>query len=81
VRFEGRAPEEKEIHDDAERSDVDLEGMAVLTDDDLRGDVVRCPADRIPSVGFILELRREPKVAELDLHVVVEEEVAELETI
>ena len=53
--------------------------MAALAFKDLRGDIVRRTANRALLLTIKVELRGKAKVAQFDLHLVVEEEVAEFE--
>ena len=53
--------------------------MAALAFEDLRGDIVRRTANRALLLTIKVELRGKAEVAQFDLHLVVEEEVAEFE--
>ena len=53
--------------------------MALLSLEHLRGDIVGRTADRALALTVELELGRQTEVTDLDLHLVVKEEVAELE--
>ena len=66
------------VQDAADGPDVDLEAVALLAED-LGRDVVGRAAERLLALAVVLEPRGQAKVADLELHVVVEEEVAQLQ--
>lgn len=66
------------IDDHAKRPQINLIGVALLLED-LRGDVVRSAADRVPLLALVLELGGEAEVAGLDDHVLAKEEVAQFD--
>ena len=53
--------------------------MALLSLEHLRGDIVGRTADRTLALTIELKLRRQTEVTNLNLHLVVKEEVTELE--
>ena len=53
--------------------------MALLSLEHLRGDIVGRTADRALALTIELKLRRQTEVTNLNLHLVVKEEVTELE--
>lgn len=54
--------------------------MTIFAFKDLRCDVVGCSTDRPLPIAIKLELGSQTKVTDLDLHFVIDEQVAELET-
>ena len=79
VGLEGRAAEEEGEADDAHRPDVHLVGVPHRPLHDLGSDVVGRAAHGALLLLAELQLGGESEVAHLDLHVGVEEDVAELE--
>ena len=78
--LEGRAADDESVEDDADGPRVDLEAVAIrLVEQHLGRDVVGRAADRLLALAGDLDERGEPEVADLDVHVLVEEDVAELE--
>lgn len=69
----------REVHDDPDGPDVDLIGVA-LAFEDLWGDVIGSAADGLLLLLVVLKTGGQSEVAKLDLHVLVDEEVAEFET-
>lgn len=59
-------PDEQRVHDAADGPDVDLVAVAFLAED-LRRDVVGCPAKRPLSLAVEVDMSREAEVANLDL--------------
>lgn len=70
---------QKDVHDDAGAPDVNLEGVPLEVLYDLGRNIVGSPADGAFPLARKFELSSEPEVAELELHAVVDEEVAELD--
>jgi len=78
-RLEGRLADEQRVDDDAERPDVDFVAVARLALQDLGRDVVGRAADGLLLLALELDLGGQAEVAQLDLHLLAEEEVAQLE--
>ena len=78
-RLERRLPDDQGVHDDAERPYVDFVRVACPTLQDFRCDVVGRSTDSPLLLAIKIELGGETKVSQLDLHLVVEEQIAELE--
>ena len=53
--------------------------MTLLAFEHLRGDIVRSTADRALALSIELKLGSETEITDLDLHLVVEEEITELQ--
>ena len=66
------------VEDAAQRPDVHLVAVALLAEH-LRGDVVGGPAQGLLPLPVIVHLGGQTEVSDLALHVVVEEDVAQLE--
>ena len=78
IILEGRLSVEKYENDDSEGPHVHLERVPIvhLTVDNLRSQVVRRSADGMPTLRFGLELLSESKIADFDLHFLVDEQVS-----
>lgn len=79
VCLEGGFAYQKGVDDNTKGPDVDLLGVAVLAFQNLGGDVVGGAANGALAFAVELQLGGQPKVTNFDLHVVAEEQVAELE--
>jgi hypothetical protein len=66
------------LHNDAYRPHVDFVGMP-LSLQDLRGDVVRRSTYGLFLFLIELETTCEPKIAQLNLHILIQEKVAEFQ--
>ena len=78
-RLEGRLTDDERVDDDADGPDVDLVRVALLAFEHLGSDIVRSTANSALALAIKLELGSEAEVTDFDLHLVVEEEVAEFE--
>ena len=78
-RLERRFSNNERVDYDAQRPNIHLVRVAALAFEDLGGDIVRRTANRALLLTIKVKLRGKAKVAQLDLHLVVEEEVAEFE--
>lgn len=78
-RLERRFPNNERVDDDAQRPNIHLVRVAALAFEDLGGDIVRRTANRALLLAIKVKLRGKAEVTQLDLHLVVEEEVAEFE--
>lgn len=76
--LEGRPPVCECVADDSETPNIDLAAMA-LGFEDFRGNVVGGAANGFPLFARIFQFGGEPEIAHLDFHILVEEEVAQLE--
>lgn len=75
-----RLANEKGVENDTDGPDVDFEGVAVVAvKEDLGGNVVGCAADGFLALAREANESSETKVADLEIHVAVKEEVAKLE--
>lgn len=79
VGLEGRLTHQEGVDDDAQRPHVDLLRVAILALQYLRCNLVWRAAYGPLALAIELQFGRQPEVPNLDLHVVGEEEVAELE--
>ena len=77
--LERRFSNNERVDDDAQRPNIHLVRVAALAFEDLGGDIVRRTADRALLLAIKVKLRGKAEVTQLDLHLVVEEEVAEFE--
>ena len=78
-RFERRLADDKGVDDDAERPDIDFIRVTALAFEHLGCDVVRSTANSSLLFTVKVELRRQTEIAQLDLHLVVEEKIPELQ--
>ena len=78
-RLERRFSNNERVDYDAQRPNIHLVRVAALAFEDLGGDIVRRTANRALLLTIKVKLRGKAKVAQFDLHLVVEEEVAEFE--
>jgi hypothetical protein len=78
--LEGRTADDEGVQNDADGPGVDFEAVAVDgVEEDLWGDIIRSAAYCLFALPGALDECCEAKIADLDVHVCVEEEVAELE--
>ena len=78
-RLERRLADDQRVHDYAQGPDVDFVRVACPTLQHFRCDVVGCSANGPLLLAIKIELGGKTEVSQLDLHLVVEEQVAELE--
>ena len=78
-RLERRFSNNERVDYDAQRPNIHLVRVAALAFEDLGGDIVWRTANRALLLTIKVKLRGKAKVAQFDLHLVVEEEVAEFE--
>lgn len=78
-RLEGGLANNKRVDDDANRPDIDLIGVALLAFEDFRSDIIWRAANSALALTVELELSGETKVTNFNFHLVIEEEVAELQ--
>ena len=78
-RFERRLADDKSVDDDAERPDINFIRVTALAFEHLGCDVVRSTANSSLLFTVKVELRRQTEVAQLDLHLVVEEKISEFQ--
>ena len=78
-RFERRLADDKGVDDDAERPDIDFIRVTALAFEHFGCDVVRSTANSSLLFTVKVELRRQTEIAQLDLHLVVEEKIPELQ--
>lgn len=69
---------EQRVHDATDRPNVDLVAVALLVQN-LRRDVVRRSAQRLLAFPFVLNFGGQPKVTDLDVQLVVQEQIAQLQ--
>lgn len=79
VCLKRRFAHQQGLDDDAEGPHVDFLGVAVLALENLWRDLVGGPADGALAFAVELQFGGQPEVADLDLHVAGEEEVAQLQ--
>ena len=77
--LERRLANDQRVNNDADRPDIDFVRVTLFTLEHLRGDVVRRTADGSLTLTVELELGGETEVTDFYLHLVVEEEVTELQ--
>ena len=77
--LEGRLAYDQRVNYHSQRPDVDLVGVAGLAFEDFRRNIVRSTANCSLFLSVEVEFGREAEITQLDLHLVVEEEVAQLE--
>ena len=77
IGFKGRLAHQQRVHDAARAPNVDLEAVSLLRQN-LRRDVVWRPAQRLFPLVFARDLRRQAKVTDFDVQLVVKENVAQL---
>ena len=77
--LEGRLTNNKRVNDDSDRPDVDLVGVTLLALEHLGSDVVGSTANGTLPLSIELKLGGETKITDLDLHLVVEEQITELQ--
>ena len=78
-RLEGRFTDDQRVDDHTDGPDVDLVGVALLALEHLRSDIVRRTANGALALTVEFEFRGETEVTDLDLHLVVQEEVTQLQ--
>lgn len=77
--LEWRLTNNKRVNDDADGPDVHLVGVALLALEHLGRDVIWRTADGALALSIELQLGGETEISDLDLHLVVDEQVTELE--
>jgi hypothetical protein len=85
VCLKGRLTNEHEIHDNAGTPEIDLIGMAGMAHahtvhDNLRGDVIGRATDGMFPITLELNFGGKPKISEFQLHLAVDEKIAQLDT-
>ena len=78
-RLERWLADDECVDNDAKRPDIDLVGVAYAALKDLRRDVIGRATDGALLLTLEVELGCQSKVAQLDLHFFVDEEVSELD--
>lgn len=78
VVLEWRLSEQQRIHDHPNRPDIHLIGVPILLQY-LRSDIVRSPADSLLELALMFDPCRQPEIAYLGIHVVIDEDIAQLE--
>ena len=78
-RFERRLADDEGVDDDAERPDIDFIRVTAFAFEHFGCDVVRSTANSSLLFTVKVELRRQTEIAQLDLHLVVEEKIPELQ--
>lgn len=77
--LKGRLTNDECVNDDSDRPNIDLVGMTLLTLEHFGSDVVWCTTDSTLPLTIELELRGQTKITNLNLHLVVKEQVTELQ--
>ena len=77
--LKGRLANDQGVDYHTNRPDVDLVRVTLFAFEDLRRDIVGSTANRALPLTIKLELGSETEIADLDLHLVVKEEVAQLQ--
>lgn len=75
VGLEGRFTDHQGVDDHAQGPDVYFEGVPVATFKDFWGNIVRRSTNSPLSIPVKLQFGRKPKIAYLDLHLIVQEQV------
>mmetsp|Transcript_24713 Transcript_24713/g.55003 ORF Transcript_24713/g.55003 Transcript_24713/m.55003 type:complete len:303 (-) Transcript_24713:463-1371(-) len=78
-RLKGRLPDEHSVKDHTQGPDVHLVGVALLSLQNLRSNVVGRATDGALSLSVVLQLGCQPKVSHLQPRVSIEEEIAKFE--
>lgn len=79
LSFERRLSDNQSVNNDANRPDVDLIRVTLLALKNLRSNIVGSTANGTLALSVELKLRSKTEISDLDLHLVVKEEVTELE--
>ena len=79
IGFEWRLTDNEGVDDNTKRPDINLIRMALLSFENLRSDIVGSTTNGSFPLTIELELGGKTEITNLDLHLVVEEKVAELE--
>ena len=77
--LKGRLADDQSVNNDTDRPDIDLIGVTLLALKHLRSDIVRSTANGALALSVELEFRGETEVTDLDFHLVVQEEVTQLQ--
>ena len=77
--LEGWLADDQGVDDDTDGPDIDLVRVTLLALKHLRSDIVRSTANGALALSVELEFRGETEVTDLDFHLVVQEEVTQLQ--
>ena len=78
ARLEWRPADQQRVENDADRPDIDFKTVTfALVVEDFRSDVVGRTTNGLFALLWVLQQRRESKVADLHLHVFVEEHISQ----
>lgn len=77
--FEGRFANYEGVDYDSQRPGIHFIGMPALALQNFRSNVVGCATNSALFLSVVVELRSQAEVAQFDLHLVVEEQVSQLQ--
>lgn len=79
-RLEGRSADDKSIQNNTNRPSINFKTVPIRRiKQDLRGDIIRSPANGLLPLSRVLNERGQAKVPNLDIHIGIEEQISKLQ--